>query len=51
MKADRVALFGSHDKVLQDKLKRKLLREEAAKQQVSKTYRSEPRTILRVLVA
>ena len=42
---DRVASFGSLDKVLQDKVKRKLLREEAAKQQVSKTCSSEPRTL------
>ena len=45
MKTDRVASFGSCDKVLHDKLKRKLLREEAAKQQASKTCSSEPSTL------
>ena len=45
MKTDKVVSFGSHDKVLQDKLKRKLLRKEAAKQQVSKACSSEPSTL------
>ena len=43
---DKVVLFASRDQVLQDKLKRKLLRYEAAKQQVSKACSSEPSTLL-----
>ena len=42
---DRVASFASHDQVLQDKLKRKLLRDETAKQQVSKACSTEPSTL------
>ena len=46
MKTDRVASFGSRDEELQDKLKRKLLREESAKCKDSKTYSSEPSTVI-----
>ena len=42
---DRVASFASRDQVLQDKLKRKLLTDKAAKQQVSKACSSEPSTL------
>ena len=45
MKTNRVASFASRDQVLQDKLQRKLLRDEAAKQHVSKTCSSEPSTL------
>ena len=41
MKMDKVASFASREQVLQDKLKSKLLRDKAAKQQVSKTCSSE----------
>ena len=42
VKMDKVASFASRDQVLLDKLKHKLLRDEAAKQQVSEACSSEP---------
>ena len=45
VKMDRVASFASRDQVLQDKLKRKLLTDKAAKQQVSKACSSESSTL------